>query len=155
MWMLILDVLMRENDPVSFQMFPGIDCKRPKSLNLSVIQNLIATFYQKFGASNVSFMRPLDCMYPPFKLANVMYTKRRWRRQDNMERISIIKPWWRPLSHFWKIAIILRFHAIFIFGWTWTFLVQICGPETESTQKPNGHDPIIFYFIWFILYLCE
>ena len=47
MWMLILDALMRENDRVSFQMFPEIDCEGLKSLNLSVIQNPIATFCQK------------------------------------------------------------------------------------------------------------
>ena len=56
--MMVLGALTREDDLVSLQMFPGIDCKRPQPLNLSVIKYLMANFCKKNGASNVYSMRP-------------------------------------------------------------------------------------------------
>ena len=56
--MLVLDVLMRANDPVSFQMCPGIDCKCQNFLNPSAKVKPIATFCEKIWSSCVNFVRP-------------------------------------------------------------------------------------------------
>ena len=42
--MLVLDVLMHANDPVNFQMCPGIDCECQNFLNPSAKVKPIATF---------------------------------------------------------------------------------------------------------------